>query len=65
MQPLIALLLVAIVASLAKAMFHMGSADGGGAMVRALTARILLSMALFALLFVSYHFGWMHPHGGG
>jgi hypothetical protein len=32
-------------------------------MVQALTWRIGLSVLLFALLFVAYGLGWVHPHG--
>jgi hypothetical protein len=31
-------------------------------MVRALTVRISLSVALFILLLVGAHFGWIEPH---
>lgn len=31
--------------------------------VRALTIRILLSVALFLLLLLSVKMGWIHPHG--
>jgi hypothetical protein len=31
-------------------------------MANALTRRISLSLALFVLLFVAYHFGWIEPH---
>jgi F0F1-type ATP synthase assembly protein I len=31
-------------------------------MARALTVRITLSAALFAVLLVGYHFGWIQPH---
>jgi hypothetical protein len=33
-------------------------------MARALTMRISLSLGLFVLLFVGYHFGWIAPHKG-
>jgi predicted permease len=33
--------------------------------VTALTWRIVLSLILFALLFVAYWLGWIHPHGIG
>lgn len=33
--------------------------------VTALTWRIGLSVLLFALLFLSYGLGWIHPHGVG
>jgi hypothetical protein len=32
-------------------------------MAQALTARIALSVALFALLLVGHYFGWIQPHG--
>jgi len=63
MQAVMMLLFLAVVASLVKAMIHMGRGDEGSGMVRALTARIVLSMALFGLLFLSWHFGWVRPQG--
>jgi hypothetical protein len=63
MKPLIALILIAIVASLGKALFSMSSGPEHGArVVEALSWRIGLSIALFLSLFVSYHFGWIAPH---
>jgi hypothetical protein len=62
MQVLVTLLLLAIVASLVKAMLHMSRGDPGEGMVRALTARIVMSLALFGLLFLSWYFGWIQPH---
>jgi hypothetical protein len=61
MQVIVLLLLLGIVASLAKAMVHMGRGDSSSGMVNALTARIVLSIALFGLLFLGWHFGWIHP----
>jgi hypothetical protein len=57
-------LLLAIVLSLGRAMFSMvsGPADSKQ-MVNALTLRIGLSVALFALLFIGWHFGLIEPHG--
>ena len=63
MQVIVMLLFLAVVASLLKAMFHMGRGDEGRGMVRALAARIILSMTLFGLLYLSWHFGWVHPQG--
>jgi len=65
---LIVLVLVAIVASLGKALFHMSSggenqADHSAMMARALTVRIGLSIALFALLMLAWYFGVISPHG--
>lgn len=64
MQAIVILLMLGIVASLVKAMVHMGQGDRGEGMVRALTARIVMSIALFGLLFLSWHFGWIQPHSG-
>jgi hypothetical protein len=63
MQMFVTLILLAIVASLIKAMVHMGHGDQGSQMVHALTARIVLSIALFGFLFLSWHLGWIQPHG--
>lgn len=65
---LIVIALFGIVASLGKAMFHMSSArtDSVGQsaqMVRALTVRIGLSVALFVLLMIGWYFGGITPHG--
>ena len=62
MQIFVMLTLLAIVASLVNAMIHMGQADRGSEMLHALTARIVLSIALFGFLFLSWHLGWMQPH---
>lgn len=59
-------LLLAIVGSLGQALSSMSSVSSGPErslrMARALTVRITLSVALFALLLVGYHFGWVQPH---
>jgi hypothetical protein len=64
---LIGVVLVAIVASLGKALFHMSSGGSNAAehsamMARALTVRIGLSVALFALLMIAWYFGAITPH---
>lgn len=64
----ILLLLGAVIVSLGKAMFHMTSgptrgADQGARMARALTVRVVLSLLLFASLFVGWYFGLVTPHG--
>jgi Protein of unknown function (DUF2909) len=65
MAILIILFLVAIVVSLGHALSSMSSGpDRSQHMVQALTVRISLSVALFALVLVGYHFGWIQPHGG-
>jgi hypothetical protein len=65
---LIGAVLLGIVASLGKALFHMSSGSPNDAahsamMVRALTVRISLSVALFVLLMVAWYFGGLAPHG--
>lgn len=63
MQFAIILLFLAIVTSLGRALAAMASGPGQPARVaRALTMRISLSLGLFVLLFVGYHFGWTAPH---
>ena len=60
-------LLFTIVGSLGHALSSMSSTSPGPErslrMAQALTVRIALSVALFALLLVGYHFGWIQPHG--
>ena len=64
MAILIIVLLVAIVVSLGHALSSMSTGpDRSQRMVQALTVRISLSVALFALLLVGYHFGLIQPHG--
>lgn len=63
MKALIVATLLAIMASLAHAMFSMVSGpQDNKRMVNALTVRIVLSVLLFILLFVSWHFGLLEPH---
>ncbi len=58
------LLLLAAVGSLGQALAAMASGpDQSARMARALTVRISLSVALFVLLLVGHHFGWIEPHG--
>src|SRR5580704_7834280 len=63
MKPLIMLTLLAIVASLGKALFSMSSGPEHAArVVQALSWRIGLSVALFLSVLLSYHFGLISPH---
>ena len=69
-MPLIKLLiivcLVAIVASLGSGLFHLVNDKGESKkMVRALTLRIVLSVALFILLFIAWSQGMIEPKGLG
>ena len=63
MKVLVIGLLLAIVASLGRAMFSMvAGPQDSKQMVNALTLRVALSVALFVLLFISWHFGLIEPH---
>jgi cytochrome bd-type quinol oxidase subunit 2 len=55
--------LVAILASLGAALYFMMKDKGeSGRMVRSLTVRVGLSVALFVLLFVAWYLGLIEPH---
>lgn len=57
-------LLVAIVASLGSALFHLSSGKGDSRkMARALTIRVGLSVALFFMLIGAWALGLISPHG--
>ena len=60
---LVVAMLVLILISLAKALFHLtsGKPEAGARMVKALAWRIGLSVALFVLLIVAFYSGWIHP----
>jgi succinate dehydrogenase/fumarate reductase cytochrome b subunit len=69
-MPLIKILIVAclisIVFSLGSGLFHLVNDKGESKkMVRALTLRIALSVALFVLLFIAWSQGMIQPHGAG
>ena len=60
MKIVVILFLVFIVGSLFSALFFMVRDKGQGERtVRALTVRIALSLVLFALLILGYHFGFI------
>jgi cytochrome bd-type quinol oxidase subunit 2 len=62
-QLLVMVLLVGIVASLGKSLFHMSSGPAHSAqMARALTWRIALSVTLFIVLFIGWRLGLLSPH---
>ena len=60
---LVIAMLVLILISLGKALFHLTSRkpEDGAKMVKALAWRIGLSVALFVLLIVAYYSGWIEP----
>jgi hypothetical protein len=64
MKILIAVGLIIIVVSLGQALYAMTSGpQNSGRVVRALTVRISVSVALFIGLMVAWHFGLIEPHG--
>jgi cytochrome bd-type quinol oxidase subunit 2 len=63
---LIVVVLIAIILSLGSGLFHLVNDKGDSKkMVRALTVRIALSVALFILLFIAWQQGIIEPHGPG
>jgi apolipoprotein N-acyltransferase len=63
---LIVACLLAIIVSLGSGLFHLVNDKGDSKkMVRALTVRIALSVALFILLFIAWSQGLIQPHGPG
>ena len=59
-------LLIAIFVSLGSALRHLsrgGGEEDSRKMARALTIRISLSLALFALLIIAWYMGLITPHG--
>jgi hypothetical protein len=67
MRILIVATLLSIVWSLGTALYHLskGKSESSDKMLRALTWRITLSLALFILLLVAGRQGWITPHGVG
>ena len=67
MEPIKLLLIVvlgAIVATLGVALYQLSSGRGdSGNLLRSLTVRIGLSVALFILLMVAWRLGLISPHG--
>ena len=63
---LIVLCLIGIVISLGSGLFHLVNDKGESQkMVRALTVRIVLSVALFLLLLIGWWQGLLQPHSVG
>lgn len=61
---LVILVLAAIVVSLGVALYQLVSGHGNsGNMLRSLTVRIGLSVALFVLLMIAWRLGLISPHG--
>ena len=57
--------LAAIVVSLGSALYHLarGTQQDSAKLARALTVRIALSLALFALIMLAWYAGLITPHG--
>jgi uncharacterized membrane protein len=56
--------LIAIIGSLGSALFQLSRGTGDSQkMLRALTWRISLSVALFIVLLIAWRMGLIHPHG--
>lgn len=63
-KPAIIGVLLAIVASLGLALFHLATGQGDSKkMLHSLTVRVVLSVILFALLMLAWRFGLIRPHG--
>ena len=63
---LIVCALTAIVLSLGTGLFHLARGrddEDSRKLARALTWRIAISLALFALLLIAWYFGLISPHG--
>ena len=64
---LVLIALGVIIASLGSGLFHLsrGREEDSQRLARALTIRITVSLALFALLMVAWYFGLIQPHPFG
>lgn len=56
-------MLIAIIVSLGSALFHLTRGEPSDKLVRALTVRIGLSVALFVLLMAAWYAGLITPRG--
>jgi branched-subunit amino acid transport protein AzlD len=64
MKIIIVILLIAIIVSLARALYYLiKKPESSAEMVKALTWRISLSIALFCLVLLAFALGWIQPHG--
>jgi hypothetical protein len=63
-RPAIIVVLLAIIASLGVALYHLATGRGDSTkLVNSLTLRIVLSVVLFLLLMLAWRFGLIQPHG--
>jgi len=58
---------IVILGSLGSALYHLsrGTPEDSGKLLRDLTIRITVSLVLFALLMLAWHFGLIAPHSLG
>lgn len=64
MKIVIIIALIAIIASLGKALYYLvKKPEASSKMAKALTWRISLSLALFFFVILAFALGWIHPHG--
>jgi hypothetical protein len=61
---LVIAVLIAIICTLGSALFQLARGGDSQKLLRSLTWRIALSVALFVLLLVAGRMGLIHPHGG-
>jgi hypothetical protein len=61
---LIIAVLIAIIGTLGSALFQFTRGGDSQKLVRSLTWRVGLSVALFLLLLIAGRMGWIHPHTG-
>ena len=65
-KAIVIILFLLIIASLVSALMHLVNNKGDDrGIVRALTARIALSVFAFIFLIICAQFGWIEPHGLG
>ncbi len=64
MKELIAIALIIVVVSLGQALYAMSSGPQNSArVVKSLTVRISVSVALFIALMIAWKLGYIEPHG--
>jgi putative Mn2+ efflux pump MntP len=62
-KELMVIALLAVVVSLGQALFAMASGpQNSGRVLKALTVRISISVALFIMLMVGWKLGWIEPN---
>ena len=65
-KAVVIIIFLAILGSLGSGLFYLTNDKGDTKRtVNALTVRVALSVALFALLFLAWWMGWIEPHGVG